>query len=125
MMADIIIQPDGLLILNPGMDDNNILFEHFCCELTTFLQIKLETWGKFSLTCCISVIYKITFNCDKIQHMKFYSKKCRLTTNKEIMEYMHFLKQNLIAKMEMFSNSNDVNPYYTLHKIENIKVFFH
>lgn len=123
MAVKTIIQPSTILFLNPGIDDTNILFDHFCSDLRSILETQLETWKKVSVTCCVGVIYKISFDQNKIQHMKFYSKKCRLVKLDEIMEYILFVKQNLIAKMEMFSDSNDVNPYYILHKIEDIKVF--
>lgn len=117
------IQPTGILFVNPDYyESNEILFDHFYSKLKNVLEINLHKLKQFSIICSLRAIYLITFDRNRTQHMTFSSKKCKIRNNREIIEYMDFLRENLRLKMEMFCNSNDVNPYYTLREIENIKV---
>lgn len=98
------------------------LFNYNYNELKTIIETSLQSKTKHvELLCSISVIYIISFNQSKLQHMKFVSKKFRNIRKYDIFDLIQHIKKNLAAKMCLFCDSNDRNPYYIIQKIESMK----
>lgn len=111
---------------NLNCDSIDGLFTYTRNDLKTIIEEKMQSQLKqVSLSCSTSVIYMISFNQTKLQHMIFYSRKCGIKNNQDINDAIDSLKRNLIAKTLLFSNPNDDSPYYVMKNIESVKFILH
>lgn len=102
------------------------LFNNIHNDLKTIIETNLceSKTKQTDFLCSINIIYAISFKQYKLQHMQFYSRKFKIVKKCNIIDTIELMKKNLIAKMNMFCNSNDNNPYYILQKIESVKCIF-
>lgn len=107
---------------NSGYCDIKEFFDYIHDELGSMLRLNLETSRHLSLICSISVIYNISFDINRIQHMTFKSQKCGIKRDQNIDDSINFIRSNLKSKMNMFCNPSDNNPYYILQHIEFVSI---